>query len=260
MPNIVSWSGGKDSTATIILAHEKGIKIDLIITAFVWFDKSRKIYGDTPEKIDWINNCAKPIFESWGYPVKIVSSDKDYMHYFFMKRKSAIKHPEHIGKYYGFLIGGFCRMQREKEQPINQYLRSKFGKEYINIVGICSDEPARLERLHNSKNQRSILYEYGYTQFDAKMKCKEYNLLAPWYGIDRKRDGCWFCPNQGLPELAALKINHPVLWEELEKLSRVENTVARGFKYGIPFQEINRQVDEYIKNPPPKQLSLFDVI
>lgn len=28
---IVSWSGGKDSTATIILAHEMGVKIDLIV-------------------------------------------------------------------------------------------------------------------------------------------------------------------------------------------------------------------------------------
>lgn len=43
--HIVSWSGGKDSTATIILAHELGIKIDLIIISLIWFDKERKIYA-----------------------------------------------------------------------------------------------------------------------------------------------------------------------------------------------------------------------
>ena len=51
---IVSWSGGKDSTATIILAHELEIKIDLIIISLIWFDKKRKIYAEYPEVIQWI--------------------------------------------------------------------------------------------------------------------------------------------------------------------------------------------------------------
>ncbi len=37
--NIICWSGGKDSTATIVLAHELGIPIDLIIISLIWFDK-----------------------------------------------------------------------------------------------------------------------------------------------------------------------------------------------------------------------------
>lgn len=38
--NIICWSGGKDSTATIVLAHELGIPIDLIVISLLWFDKN----------------------------------------------------------------------------------------------------------------------------------------------------------------------------------------------------------------------------
>lgn len=87
--HVVSWSGGKDSTATIILAHELGLPIDLIIISIPFFDKERGIYAERSDVIDWIKNTAKPIFESWGYPVKIVSSDKDYLYYFGKYGKKA---------------------------------------------------------------------------------------------------------------------------------------------------------------------------
>ena len=63
MKHIVSWSGGKDSTATIILAHEHGLPIDLIIIALVWFDRKRGIYGEHPEHIKWVFEYAIPLFE-----------------------------------------------------------------------------------------------------------------------------------------------------------------------------------------------------
>jgi len=37
---ILCWSGCKDSTATVILAHENKIKIDKIVMSEVMFDKS----------------------------------------------------------------------------------------------------------------------------------------------------------------------------------------------------------------------------
>lgn len=149
--HIVSWSGGKDSTATIILAHELELPIDLIIISLMWFDKSRGIYAENSKHLKWILEYAKPLFESWGYPVKIVSSDKDYLYYFWKKRQKS-KKQENIGKYYGFVMGGHCVMQAEKVNPIKQYLRPLRNQyKIIEYVGICSDETERLERLHNRK-------------------------------------------------------------------------------------------------------------
>lgn len=70
MKYIASWSGGKDSTASIILAHEHGEPLDLIIFSEVMFD--REISGELPEHIDFIKNKAIPLFEEWGYETKIV--------------------------------------------------------------------------------------------------------------------------------------------------------------------------------------------
>ena len=49
---IASWSGGKDSTATIILAHIHHEPLDEIIFSEVMFDE--KISGEIPEHIDFI--------------------------------------------------------------------------------------------------------------------------------------------------------------------------------------------------------------
>ena len=77
MKYIASWSGGKDSTASIILAHEHKEPLDLIIFSEVMFDEN--ISGELPEHIDFIKNRAIPVFKSWGYEVKILRSDKTYM-------------------------------------------------------------------------------------------------------------------------------------------------------------------------------------
>lgn len=258
---VVLWSGGKDSTATIILAHEKGEPIDLILMSRMWFDKKRGIPAESEAHLDWVLNEAKPLFESWGYRVEFVSSDKDYIYWFYKIRQSSEKHPETIGKYYGFVLGGNCKMQGEKALPANRRLR-ELKKEYnvIEYCGICTDEPDRIEKLHKRKGQRSLLEEEQLTQADAMRICKEHGLLSPDYSESRRRGGnCWFCPNQKIPELAELKTNRPDLYHELEILAQEKNTVARGFKWGVPFEEVDRQVNEYLATPHYKQLSLFDL-
>lgn len=259
--NVVSWSGGKDSTATLIVAHEKGIRIDLVLMSLLWFDKERGIYAINQDIYDWIMDYAKPLIESWGFPVKILSSDKDYIYYFYKKRQSYRK-PENavnVGKHYGFLIGGSCVLQQEKVKPIKQYLRNlEKSEEITEIVGICADEEKRIVGMEG-RGQRSLLVENNMTQQAARAKCLQYGLLSPAYK-KRKRDGCWFCPNQSIAELAELKLNKPHLYTELIKLSKVENTVARGFRYGVSFEDTDKQIDDYIakKEKQPVQISFFE--
>lgn len=77
-----SWSGGKDSTASVILDHIHGLPPSTIIFSEVMFDKKRGISGELPEHIDFVMNKAKPLFESWGYKVEIVRAGKDYIDLF----------------------------------------------------------------------------------------------------------------------------------------------------------------------------------
>jgi len=255
--HIVPWSGGKDSTATIILAHEHGLPIDLIIISLVWFDRKRGIYGEHPEHIKWIFEYAIPLFESWGYKVEIVSSERDYMSYFYHEVQKS-KHKDRIGKYAGWLLTGHCKMNREKTAPLQRRLR-ELGDECVRYVGIAKDEEARLERLKKTKGQASLLEKFGYTEEMARRKCEEYGLLSPIYNIAR-RSGCWFCPNQRISELAHTKENHPELWEELIVFSDEPNKTSDFFSHKKTFTQIANEVEKFIEwqRHAPIQISIFD--
>lgn len=60
MKTYLSWSGGKDSSASIILCHEQGIPLDGVIFSEVMFDLSRNISGENPEHIKWVYETAIP--------------------------------------------------------------------------------------------------------------------------------------------------------------------------------------------------------
>ena len=242
--HIVSWSGGKDSTATIILAHENGIPIDIIVMCLLWFDKKRGIYAERPEHTDWILNYAKPLFESWGYKVKIVSPERDYK-YWFYHRLERSKYPERIGKCAGWLLAGMCVMNREKVRTIEKFLKT-LDFEYDEYIGIAIDEPDRLQRLNEKPGKISLLEQFGYTEAMATEKCNQYKLYSPIYSF-AGRNGCWFCPNQSIEEFAHLKTNHPDLWGELREMSTEPDKISECFSYSKTFDEIEAITDEFIR-------------
>ena len=174
MKYIASWSGGKDSTASIILAHEHNEPLDLIIFSEVMFDKN--ISGELPEHIDFIKHRAIPIFKSWGYEVKILHSDKTYMdcfHHRTVRGKS-------IGMKKGFVMSGHCDVQRDcKLRPIKRFWNGK--EDFTQYIGIAIDEPVRMERIVNAGNKISLLEKYGYTEQMAFNLCEKYGLLSPIY-------------------------------------------------------------------------------
>ena len=57
------------------------------------------------------------------------------------------------------------------------------------------------------------------------------------------RNGCWFCPNIRIKDLAKFKLAHPDLWNELIELSKTPNLTSYGFKYGKTVQEIDERLN-----------------
>ena len=220
MKYICSWSGGKDSTA-IILAHLKKEPLDTIIFSEVMFNK--EISGENPRHIDFIKNKAKPLFESWGYEVIILRSEKTYKDIFNHIIKKPRKHLSHKGQKYGFAVTGLCSVKRDlKLKPIEKYYKSLGNEPYTQYVGICIDEPKRLNSLHKDNSKISLLEKYNFTEKDAKKLCEEYDLLSPCYELS-KRGGCWFCPNAKLEEHKQIKELYPDTWNEFVKLESEPN-------------------------------------
>lgn len=213
---ICGWSGGKDSTATIILAHEHNISIDLILFAEVMFDKRNGISGENPEHIRFIREVAIPKFREWGYEVVEVRAEQDYLDWFYTSMEKPRVHMEHQGLRRGFPLPQ-CGIRRDlKMKPIEKYIKT-LGSDVEQVLGLCIDEPARLESMHKDGNKRSLLEEFGYTEQAAREKCEEYGLLSPGYELS-KRGGCWMCPFAKEAEHRAIRKLNRNAWEKFVSL------------------------------------------
>lgn len=249
MKTFLSWSGGKDSSASIVLCYEKKIPLDGIMFSEVMFDNSRNISGEDPDHIKWVYETAIPIIKSMGYNVITLRSKLDYLYNFnTVFRRSRV--PERNGKKHGWLIGKRCWANRLKVDPIRKFLKSV--GEYQQIIGIAADEEERLK-----PSQRSVLLESKVIEADTYSICRSYNLLSPQYE-EEDRGGCWFCPNSSIDDFARLAKNHPELWVELEKLSHDKEIVSQGFKYGRTFESVNREVQWRIRTSNYYQISIFE--
>ena len=260
--HIISWSGGKDSTATVILfkEHQKELikEGDEVIILFseVMFDKKNKISGHNPDIIRFIYD-KKKIFESWGFKVNILHSDKDYLDVFYHKLKRS-PDPKRVGLTHGFVPSGICAVKRDcKLKPITKWYKDNPG-EKIQYIGIATDEPSRLESLHKQENTVSLLEKYNFTEEDAKNLCIEYDMLSPQYTFEgQKRDGCWFCPNAKLCEHRAIMEQMPKAWRKYVSL---ENTPNLAYPKWNPYtKETLHQRDELLRYGY-KQMSIFEYI
>lgn len=216
----LAYSGGKDSTASVILAHELGIPITEIVFCEVMYDNSRGISAENPEHIRFIYETAFPMFESWGFSVRVLRSDKDFLTQFH-KTIERSSHPDRIGQKRGFPMASFgrCWVKRDlKTNVIDRFYRDNQNRDATTIVGICADEPIRLRSLYKNTGKRSLLAENGLTQNDARELCRSYGLLSPIYHLSN-RGGCWFCPWVKPAEWNAVPAE---LREELIKLEELE--------------------------------------
>lgn len=160
---ICSCSGGKDSVATVILAHEHNEPLDEIVFAEVMFAKN--ISGELPEHIDFIKNVAFPKFEEWGYKTAIVHSGETMLDWFFHRVQNS-KTEGRSGKFMGWPLRFGCVMNSHgKVNAIRKYLKQQ-NQKVEQYVGIAIDEPVRLERANN-KGQISLLEKYSYNRADG---------------------------------------------------------------------------------------------
>lgn len=117
---VASCSFGKDSIATVLLAREHNEPLDEIVYCEVMFDEN--ISAELPEHRDFIYNKAIPLFESWGYKVTVLRSDKTYCDCFYRVATKG----KRVGKTLGFPMVGKCLINRDcKLKTIKDYWKDQ---------------------------------------------------------------------------------------------------------------------------------------
>lgn len=203
--HIVSFSGGKDSTAMLLKMIENNMQIDEILYCEVM--ATENIGGEYPEMYEYLDKVDEYLMKTIGKKITRLEPKISFEQQFYtIKKRGKFK-----GKIYGFPLV-FCAWCNSilKTRIIDKHLES-YG-EYISYIGIAYDEPTRYMRL--DKNERAPLYEWKMTEKDCLQYVKEKGLYNPLY--DKfNRLCCWFCVKQSMDNLRILRRDYPEYWQML---------------------------------------------
>lgn len=220
---LVSFSGGKDSTAMLLHMIELGEQIDEVINVDTGME-----FPDMYTHIERI----KRIVKENGIKYIELRADHPYEWYLLEKPIESKKWGDHIGYGWPSVKCRWCT-KHMKTELLNQYLKPlKEQYNVIQCIGLASDEVRRLSRPNNQKkNHRHPLVEWGWTEDDALRYCIEHGY--DWNGLYQhfRRVSCWCCPLSGMNELRNLWRYYPDLWKKLEEWEAILSEPDRGQKY-----------------------------
>jgi len=226
---IVSFSGGKDSTAMLLMMLEKNEPIHSIVFCDTGWE--------FPEMLDHIDKVEKYI----GMEIVRVKPKVDF-NYLMLDRK--ITRGKHAGlKGYGWpsVMRRWCT--REKISAIYRY--DKTIPNPVACIGMAYDERSRLYSKSSQKYSiRYPLVDYRVTEQEALEY--SYSKGFNWKGLYYKfrRVSCFCCPLQRIGELRKLRRYYPALWAIMLKWDNkipAHNTTA--FKDGVTVHDLENRFE-----------------
>lgn len=201
MKHIVSFSGGKDSTAMLLRMVEENMQIDDIV------------FCDTGKEFPQMYEHIKKVEEYIKRPIIIIKSDKSFDYYMFEHEKTRGKNKGQKG--YGW-ASGRCRWCTTllKNQVVDKYL-SKYKQEgYKEYIGIAYDEQDRI------KEKNYPLVDWKMTKKDCLEYC--YSKGFNWGGLYEHLDrvSCYCCPLKRISEYRVIYKHYPQILAELKDMDK----------------------------------------
>lgn len=224
MKNIVQFSGGKDSTAMLLMMLEKGMPVDEII------------FCDTGMEFPEVYQHIKQVEKYIGRKITRLSADYSFEYYLY-DIPTKPKKEKNRGRGYGWprMFNRWCT-SRMKIRVTEKYLKN-LG-EYITYIGIAADEPKRHKNV--PENVMHLLYEWGITEVEALNYCYDKGFDFGGLYKNHKRIGCWCCPLQRMSDLRFLYHNHKDLWK---KLKEMDKNAPYPFKEKYSLEDLEQRFD-----------------
>ncbi len=195
--HVVSLSGGKDSTAMLLMMLERGMRVDEVV------------YADTGMEFPEMDAHIAKVEQAIDMPITYLRHPQGFEYLMF---DYVLQKGERQGERgYGWARPGsrWCT-SRLKTELIDRYFREiSNSKAVVHYVGIAADES------HRVKDKRYPLVEWGVTEGEALDYC--YKRGFDWEGLYGKfhRVSCWCCPLKSLDELRVLRHDFPDLWKRI---------------------------------------------
>lgn len=230
--HVVSFSGGKDSTAMLLGMIERDMPIDYIL-----FCDTGLEFSAMYEHIDKVEKYI-------GREIIRIKADESFEYLLLekpIKRKEGTTFKGQdisntIGYGWANAHARWCTRALKKDMT-DKWKRS-YNRKYnlFFYIGLAADETARLERKNNQQsNQYHPLVDWNMTEADCLQYC--YNKGFDWGGLYEyfNRVSCWCCPLQSLAELRQLYHHFPDLWERLKDL---DNKCWNTFRFDSSVEQL----------------------
>lgn len=217
MKYIVSFSGGKDSTAMLLMLLERCYQVDEIV-----FCDTGKEFPDMYKHIEQVEGYI-------NMPITKLQPEKGFEYWMF----EHVKKNGDVGYGWPLFKGARWCTKELKRRPLQKYLKNKYGNEHIEYVGFAFDEPERLKG--KKKNQTYPLYDWMITEAEALKYC--YDRGFDWNGLYTRfgRVSCYCCPFQSIKDLRNLYYFYPDLWQDIK---RMDKKTFNSFKYYYTLEEL----------------------
>lgn len=206
LPQIVSLSGGKDSTALLLMMLERHEPI------------AEVVFCDTTAEFDEMYRHLDQVEAYTGLKITRLKPPKDFYFYLTQHIRTKARSPIKAQlKGFGWPNprGRWCTALFKRDAA-NAYLKAKY-KNWCSCIGIAADEAERQNPdLLKQGRVRYPLIEWNVTEEQALNYCKSKGFT--WGGLysERKRVSCWCCPLQGIGDLYQLYRHHPDKWGRLK--------------------------------------------
>lgn len=210
----VSLSGGKDSTAMLLLMIERDMPIDMVLSADTGME--------FPEMYEHLAKLDEHLFRERGIHITTLRHPKGFEYLMFdepkqkphsLENRAKLGIPPYGNGWPGIRVR-WCTGQLKTHLITKEVNRLKGELGAIHYVGIAADEAWRC------KDERYPLVEWGITEAQALQACYDRGFdFGGLYEIYH-RASCWCCPFQRIDELRKLRKHHPELWEKLMELDR----------------------------------------
>lgn len=215
---VISFSGGKDSTALVLRSLEDGLPVDSI----VWCDTG----WEFPEMYDHVVKLAKYA----GVQIHVVKPKHDLA--------------ELLKKYRWPTMGRrWCTS--EKKMAIRRFLKTRSEKfHYLEAIGFAVGEEERTRKKGMWKNKRSpyfpLIDRWAMSEPDCLDFCKSHGF--EWGGLYEIMDrvSCFCCPLSKQREHLAIKRQFPDLWKKMLEMDR-----AIPVEKYIPYYKGKMRLNEY---------------
>jgi len=211
MATVISYGGGVQSTALVVLSVLEGWDVDEIVHVDL-------VDAESPATRRYVARFREWLRGAYGRDITVIERNM----YQDMLDDPGFTPVPWRGKFQAFMLSRQCTRQY-KVAPLQRYLYDRYPGECIRLMlGISVDE------YHRMRDSSAARIEHVYPLVDRRLtrwQCREIieraGLEAPW------KSSCWFCPYRNARSLSALIRRYPHLVEMADALEHRINAERR---------------------------------